>query len=89
MVHRISYKCVLPVFSSQEYACDVAPTARRMPARGNAPGITSQAIMSALKGRRDLAPFQGAKRSVNAGTQGIALGLHSAALSAPEGVELF
>ena len=44
---------------------DAAPTARRMPARGNAPGITPQAIMSALKGRRDDAPLQGAKRSVD------------------------
>jgi hypothetical protein len=83
-----------------------------MPARGNAPGIAPQAILSALKGRRepdcfktiflsvmttrgstrdfdstqfvDTAlsfvtvwepePLQGAKRLVNPGTQGVALG---------------
>jgi hypothetical protein len=40
-------------------------------------------------GRNDPAPFQGAKRSVDSGTQGVALGYHAPALSAPEDVDLF
>jgi len=45
--------------------------------------------MYALKGRKDPAPLQGAKRSVDAETQGVALGWHAPALSAPEDVDLF
>ena len=59
-----------------------------MPARGNAPGIATKTIMSALKGRKDPAPLQGTKRSADAGTQGVALGYHAPALSAPGDVEL-
>jgi len=45
--------------------------------------------LSALKGRRDPAPLQGAKRSVDDVTQGVALGWHPPALSAPEDIGLF
>jgi hypothetical protein len=38
--------------------------------------------MSALKGRRDPAPLQGAKRSVDSGTQGVGLGQRAGAFSA-------
>jgi hypothetical protein len=40
--------------------------------------------MSALKGWSDPAPLQGATRSVNSGTQGVALGYRPSALSAPD-----
>jgi len=49
---------------------------------GNAPGIAARTIMSALKGRRDPAPLQGAKRSVDSGTQGVGLGQRAGAFSA-------
>jgi len=52
----------------------VVPTARRMPAQGNALGFAPQAILFALKGRRDPAPLQGANPSVHTGTQGATLG---------------
>jgi hypothetical protein len=44
-------------------------------------------MMSALKGRKHPAPLQGAKQSDDAGTQGVALGYHAQALSAPEDPE--
>jgi hypothetical protein len=47
------------VFSARELTRDDAPTARSMPAWGNAPG-TYRSRCSALKGRRIPAPLQGA-----------------------------
>src|ERR1700693_1200088 len=60
----------------------VVPTARRILARGNAPGIVL-GIIAALKGRKNPTPFQGAQCSVDFETQGVAQGWHSAALTAP------
>src|SRR6266481_7914982 len=69
------------VFSARERSHDDAPTARSMLARGNAPG-TCPSPCSALQGRRIPAPLQGAP--IDSETQGVALGLRAAALSAPE-----
>src|SRR6266404_2377956 len=52
-----------------------------MPARGNAPG-TFPSTSSALQGRRIPAPLQGAP--IDSETQGVALGYHAPAPSAPE-----
>ena len=52
----------------------LAPTARKMPAWRSVSGIAPPAILSALKGRREPAPLQGAKLSVDTATQGVALG---------------
>jgi len=60
-----------------------------MLARGNAQGIAPQTILPALKGRKEPAPLQGAKGMLGAGTQGVALGWHASALSAPEDVDRF
>ena len=49
----------LAVFYAQEFTHDDAPTARSMPARGNAPG-TCPSTCFALEGRRIPAPLQGA-----------------------------
>ena len=43
---------------------------------GQHPGYIAEEIFSALKGRRDPAPFHGGKRSFDALTQGVALGYH-------------
>ncbi len=69
------------VYCARELSQDVAPTARSMLARGNAPGRFPSRC-SALKGRRIPAPLQGA--SINSETQGVALGWSAAALSAPK-----
>src|SRR5467141_5219465 len=59
------------VFSARQRSHDDAPTARSMPARGNAPG-TRPSLCPALQGRRNLAPLQGGP--IDSETQGIALG---------------
>src|SRR5467141_3544636 len=68
-------------FSARRLSHDDAPTARSIPARGNAPG-TCPSTCSALQGRRNPPPLQGAP--IDAETQGVALGWTAAALSAPE-----
>src|SRR6266566_3493652 len=67
------------VFCDRELSHDDAPTARRMPARGNAPGM-DPSICSALQGRRIPPPLQGVP--INSETQGVALGWSTGALSA-------
>jgi hypothetical protein len=59
------------IYSSRGLRPDDAPTARSMPARGNAPG-TCPSMCSALQGRRIPAPLQGAP--IDSETQGVALG---------------
>src|SRR5467141_2642288 len=73
-------RCIA-VFSARQLSHDDAPTARSMPARGNAPG-TCPSPCPALQGRRIPAPLQGAP--IDSETQGVALGWVAAALSAPE-----
>jgi len=51
------------------------------------PGLRAYKLSSALKGRRIPAPSQGAPRRIDSETQGVALGWHPAALSAPGDVE--
>src|SRR6266478_1450938 len=68
-------------FSARRLSHDDAPTARSIPARGNAPG-TCPSPCYALQGRRIPPPLQGG--SIHTETQGVALGLRPAALSAPE-----
>ncbi len=79
---------LIAVFSVRELGYDDAPTARSMPARGNAPG-TCPSKGSALPGRRNPAPLQGAP--IDSKTQGVALGLSAAALSVPDdqGIEYY
>ena len=69
------------VFFTRERSHDNAPTARSMSARGNAPGKCPSSC-SALQGRRIPPPFQGAL--IDSETQGVAQGLRTPALSAPE-----
>ncbi len=67
-------------FLGSELNHNDAPTARRMPARGNAPG-TCPSPCPALQGRRIPPPLQGGP--IDSETQGVALGWSAAALSAP------
>src|SRR5467141_3331896 len=69
------------VFSARQRSHDDAPTARSMPARGNAPG-TCPSPCSARQERRIPAPLQGAP--IDPETQAVALSWSAAALSAPE-----
>src|SRR6266849_5990403 len=69
------------VFSARELSHDDAPTARSIPARGNAPG-TCPSTSPALQGRRNPPPLQDAL--IDSETRGVALGFLAAALSAPE-----
>jgi hypothetical protein len=71
----------LAIFSTRKFSHYDAPTARSIPARGNAPG-TCPNPCSALQGRRIPAPLQGAP--IESETQGVALGWSAAALSAPD-----
>jgi len=77
--HHIN-RCV-EVFSVRERSHDDAPTARSMPARGNAPG-TCPSPCPALQGRWIPPPLQGAP--IDSETQAATLGLRAAALSAAE-----
>src|SRR5467141_5600 len=69
------------VFSTRQLSHDDAPTARSMPARGNAPG-TCSSTCSALQGRRVPSPLLGAP--INSENQRVAPGLSATALSALE-----
>lgn len=78
---RLAHKSrLIAVFFGFKSSQERAPTARRPPARGNAPGMWSRRG-SAPPGRRIPAPLQGAP--IDSECQGVALGWNTEALSAP------
>jgi hypothetical protein len=87
---NLSHKYLLVISTGREHGQDGAPTARRMPARGNTPGIVPISNLPPRKGGGgDPAPLQGASQSMGSATQGVALGWHAPAPSAPETFDLF
>lgn len=54
-----------------------------MPTRGSAPGIVLTHIVRPEGAENSPAPLQGAQQLIDSVTQGVALGWHAAALSAP------
>jgi hypothetical protein len=79
-LEAVLMKSVRSSFLARKHRHNHAPKARRIPARGNAPGSCPSRI-SALQGRRIPPPLQGGP--INSETQGVALGWSAAALSAP------
>jgi uncharacterized protein DUF2442 len=66
----------------------VAPTARRMPARGNAPGSCPHIVTRPERAEGFLRPFRAHNILMGSETQGVALGWYPAALSAPQDMDL-